>query len=463
VLLIISLLDITNISKSHIKLNSIKKNSNELSNIKIFNLSKTGNNIIVLFIDKAVNYYWLDALERFPEYKEKLDGFTIYPNTVSFSPSTITTASLYGGYDYLPFELSTNGSKLLRDKHNEAILTIPLSLEKYGYKSVLLEPTYANFIDTPDLSIFENYTNISAYLSDSIQNYSLNIYFGGTNINFEKTLEIDQKNKSIRFSLFRMMPINLRYNFYNNTGWFLASSSFFRFNSSIRHYSILYSITNFMNITENGNYYNMIYNLSTHEPYYFASDFLPHTILEDVDSKDLEIYGNEISVRFFYVNIAAINSLIKIIEYLKNNNIYDNTKIIVVSDHGSGGYNNYFNSNNLSFVTSINPLLMFKDFNSKGNIKIDTNFMTVADTPYLVTKHLDNAVNPFNNKIITNDYKKNGVNIVSIDSWQVDRQLSNSYNFKYYYNVKDNIFDINNWKKFQIDWNTKESKEIELK
>ncbi|ELV06318.1 inner membrane protein, partial [Brachyspira hampsonii 30599] len=92
-----------------------------------------------------------------------------------------------------------------------------------------------------------------------------------------------------------------------------------------------------------------------------------------------------------------------------------------------------------------------------------TNFMTVADTPYLVTKHLDNAVNPFNNKIITNDYKKNGVNIVSIDSWQVDRQLSNSYNFKYYYNVKDNIFDINNWKKFQIDWNTKESKEIELK
>ncbi|WP_275041448.1 hypothetical protein [Brachyspira hyodysenteriae] len=38
-----------------------------------------------------------------------------------------------------------------------------------------------------------------------------------------------------------------------------------------------------------------------------------------------------------------------------------------------------------------------------------------------------------------------------------------SYNFNYFYYVKNNIFDSNNWKKFEMDWNTKESKEIELK
>ncbi len=459
VLLIISLLNISNIYNSHIKLKDIKKNSKQLSNIKIFNLSKTGNNIIVLFLDKAIPSYWMDAFERFTEYKKELDGFTIYPNTVSFSQSTITSASLYGGYDYLPYELSTNGKYLLKEKQNEALLTVPLLLNKYGYESILLDPAYANFSDTPDLSIFEKYTNIHAYLSDSIQNYGLNIYFGGTNYNFEKTVETDQKNKAIRFSLFRMMPINLRYDFYANTGWFLTSSSFMRFNSSIRYYSILDSIYSLMNIRENGNYYNMIYNLTTHEPYYFAKDFLPHTILEDVDIKDLEIYGNEMSTRFFYANVAAINSLIKIIRYLKDNNVYDNTKIIVVSDHGAFVNNRYFNSNNLSFVTSINALLMLKDFNSNGNIKIDTNFMTIADTPYLSIKHIKDASNTFNDKII----KNNGVNIVSIDSWQVDRQLSNSFNFNNYYYVKDNIFDINNWKKFEIDWKTKESKEIELK
>ncbi len=425
-------------------------------------MSKTGSNIIVLFIDKAVNSYWLQAFEKFPEYKEELDGFIIYPNTVSFSQSTITTASLYGGYDYLPYELSTNGKYILKNKHSESILTVPLSLEKYGYKSVLLEPDGANLTGS-DLSIFDNYTNISAYLTDYIQNYSLNIYFGGTNINFEKTLEIDQKNKSIRFSLFRMMPINLRYSFYDNTGWFLSSTSFFRFNSTIRYYSVLDSITNFININENGNYYNMIYNLTTHDPYYFNSDFLPHLIVKDIDNKDLNMYGSEVNARFFYANVAAINSLIKIIKYLKYNNIYNNTKIIVVSDHGADVYNNYLYSNNLSFVAYINPILMFKDFNSEGNIKINTNFMTIADTPYLATKHIDNAVNPFNNKIITNDYKNNGVNIISVDSWKAEAQLTNSYNFNYYYFVKDNIFDKNNWKKFKIDWKNKESKQVELK
>ncbi|WP_295155917.1 membrane protein insertase YidC [uncultured Brachyspira sp.] len=463
VLLIISILNISNIYKYHIKLKYIKnKNQVKLSSFKIFNLSKTGSNIIVLFIDKAVNSYWLQAFEKFPEYKEELDGFIIYPNTVSFSQSTITTASLYGGYDYLPYELSTNGKYILKNKHSESILTVPLSLEKYGYKSVLLEPDGANLTGS-DLSIFDNYTNISAYLTDYIQNYSLNIYFGGTNINFEKTLEIDQKNKSIRFSLFRMMPINLRYSFYDNTGWFLSSTSFFRFNSTIRYYSVLDSITNFININENGNYYNMIYNLTTHDPYYFNSDFLPHLIVKDIDNKDLNMYGSEVNARFFYANVAAINSLIKIIKYLKYNNIYNNTKIIVVSDHGADVYNNYLYSNNLSFVAYINPILMFKDFNSEGNIKINTNFMTIADTPYLATKHIDNAVNPFNNKIITNDYKNNGVNIISVDSWKAEAQLTNSYNFNYYYFVKDNIFDKNNWKKFKIDWKNKESKQVELK
>ena len=49
------------------------------------------------------------------------------------------------------------------------------------------------------------------------------------------------------------------------------------------------------------------------------------------------------------------------------------------------------------------------------------------------------------------------------NSLEASQQFSNRYNFNVYYHVKDNIFDINNWKKFQINWKTKESKEIKLK
>ncbi|WP_346678045.1 hypothetical protein [uncultured Brachyspira sp.] len=53
--------------------------------------------------------------------------------------------------------------------------------------------------------------------------------------------------------------------------------------------------------------------------------------------------------------------------------------------------------------------------------------------------------------------------MIGLNSWKIYEQFSNRYNFSQYYYVKYNIFDINNWKKFVVDWKTKETKEIELK
>ena len=158
-----------------------------------------------------------------------------------------------------------------------------------------------------------------------------------------------------------------------------------------------------------------------------------------------------------------MNSFNNILNFLKNNNIYDNTKIIIVSDHATPVDSSLFTNKNLDFARGINALLMFKDFNVRGELKTDTNFMTIADTPYLATKHIPNIKNPFNNKLITNDYKTNGAYIIMPNSLEPSQQFSNRYNFNVYYHVKDNIFDINNWKKFVVDWRTKESKEIKLK
>ena len=259
-----------------------------------------------------------------------------------------------------------------------------------------------------------------------------------------------------------MLPINLRYDFYRDKGWFLSSSSFPRINSSIRYYSMLLSTPFFVSIKQRGDYYNSLYNIITHEPDFFSSDFLPYSELKEVDNKDLIIYKDDNSVRHFYANVASINCITNFITYLKKNNIYDNTKIIIVSDHGRNVNTKAFDKN-IEFANWYNALLMYKDFNSKGEIKIDTNFMTIADTPYLATKHIPNIKNPFNNKLITNDYKTNGAYIIMPNSLEPSQQFSNRYNFNVYYHVKDNIFDINNWKKFVVDWRTKESKEIKLK
>ncbi len=56
----------------------------------------------------------------------------------------------------------------------------------------------------------------------------------------------------------------------------------------------------------------------------------------------------------------------------------------------------------------------------------------------------------------------NGVDIIISKHSEPKGHFKTRIDFDYYYHVKDNIFDINNWKKFQINWKTKESKEIEL-
>ena len=93
-------------------------------------------------------------------------------------------------------------------------------------------------------------------------------------------------------------------------------------------------------------------------------------------------------------------------------------------------------------------------FTNKGsNSKINTdtilfNSEAISGNPLIINEQ--------------NNYKTNGANIILFNSWYIQNQKYNRYDFDILYNVKNNIFDINNWKKFEINWKTKESKEIEL-
>lgn len=340
--------------------------------------------------------------------------------------------------------------------HNNALLTLPLSLEKYGYKSYMLDPVYANMSFKGDLSIFKSYSNIKAYNKDYIYDYSINKY---TNENNIITSNLDN-DKLIRFSFFRIIPVWLRKTLYSGGKWLINENNIM--NTSIENYALLNSIKDLINIDENGNNYNIMHNNTTHEPHYFLPDLLPSVSLNYIDTNDLKIYKDTNSVRHFYANAASMKNIVKIIEFLKKNNVYDNTKIIIISDHGYRVNSKYFEKPNTKFIALYNSLLMYKDFNKRGKLNIDTNFMTVADMPYLAVNHIKDIKNIFNNKIITNDYKTNGANIIRIRSWKPENQSSNTYDFNTYYHVNNNIFDTNNWKLYNWYYDSNYSKEIDL-
>ena len=128
-----------------------------------FELSRNGNNVVVIMLDRAMGPYIPFIFKEKPELYEKFAGFTYYKNTMSFSGKTnLAVPALLGGYEYTPVEMNKRDQEPLVDKHNEALLMMPVLFDKAGYEVTVCDPTYANYCWYPDLSLFDKYPGIDA-------------------------------------------------------------------------------------------------------------------------------------------------------------------------------------------------------------------------------------------------------------------------------------------------------------
>ena len=127
--------------------------------------------------------------------------------------------------------------------------------------------------------------------------------------------------------------------------------------------------------------------------------------------------------------------------------MYDNTKIIIVSDHcvfrKTGNLPVLDESNEIFPSTeSVNPVLMVKDFGKKGDLKIDSNFMTNADTAWLSCKDvIENPVNPFTGKLISENQKSDCIYVTNTDLWSPDKHPKNVFKLEQWYRIDGDIFD----------------------
>ena len=151
-------------------------------------------------------------------------------------------------------------------------------------------------------------------------------------------------------------------------------------------------------------------------------------------------------VTHYHVNVATYIQLGEWFDYLRANGVYDNTRIILVSDHGKDINQFGINCNNQNLECFM-PLLMVKDFNAKGfNVKED--FMTNGDTPLLATEGLIiSPVNPFTGNPLTSEAKNGTQTVLYTDEWNPSDKYV--YNFApgphYAFNGKM-PFDATAWK-----------------
>ena len=157
-----------------------------------------------------------------------------------------------------------------------------------------------------------------------------------------------------------------------------------------------------------------------------------------LDGETLQNMDNERSMACYHVNMASFLKLGQWFEYLKKAGVYDNSRIIIVSDHG------YNLANFESMLVSedndaewLNALLMVKDFGETGPLRTRYDFMTTGDVPVITMDGLiDDPVNPFTGNPITSDVdKEEQMATTAHEAWTVV-----SYRDKTTYDLSDGSF-----------------------
>ena len=164
------------------------------------------------------------------------------------------------------------------------------------------------------------------------------------------------------------------------------------------------------------NCFFMFANGTTHEASLLEEpDYTPAIIVDNteydashedrftVDGVTMHMDTNYLTYATYESNMAACIALGKWFDYLRENGLYDNTRIIIVSDHGAETlkqFDDLLVEDPEFDAQGVNPVLMVKDFGSTG-LTVSEDFMTNADTPLLALDGLiADPVNPFTGKPI---------------------------------------------------------------
>lgn len=432
-----------------------------------FTLSKEGKNVVVIMLDRAMGCQVPYIFEEDPELKETFDGFTYYSNTISFGCATNYAApALFGGYEYTPVEINRRTEESLVSKHNEALKVMPVMFYEEGYEVTVCDAPYANYQWIPDMSIYDDYSGINTYITE-----------GSFGTESAKGLDkVSQQKKFFSYSLMKASPLIVQGLIYNQgsynlltredaySGQVIESTTKAKGISQefIDGYNVLLNLPAITMIEDgDADTFMMMCNNMTHEPMllqkpdYTVSEYVDNSGygLEEassitIDGRTLNLTTEE-QIYHYHTNMAAMKQLGNWLKYLQENDVYDNTRIIIVSDHGRaiGQVDELILGDDTGHqAESYFPLLMVKDFDASGFTTSD-EFMTNGDVPTIAVDGLiDNPTNPFTGNAINNNEKTAHKQYISISYvWKVEENNGNVFIPCEWYSVEDNIWDKENW------------------
>ncbi len=425
-----------------------------------FSLSKNGKNVVVIMLDRAIGPYIPYIMEENPALLEQFDGFVNYSNTMGYGACTNFAApALYGGYEYTPVNLNLRDDMLLVDKHNESLKVLPALFLQNDYDVTVIDPSYAGYSWIPNLGIYSDLPEVHAYLAEG--------KFNSVGDSMD-AVSARQRNFFF-FSLMKALPVALQDAVYDDGQYRALPVIRTTLDTSavpsgfMNAYSVMQNMSTMTNISggRDNNFMVMRSNV-THEaielqePFFVPSSTVDNSLYYGADGRTIfdgsntKVLTTPNAISHYHVNMAGLMQLGNWFDFLRENGVYDNTRIILVSDHG-WNIGVFDQDQDLYTTEHYRPLLMVKDFGAEG-FTYSTEFMTNADVPTLAVDGLvEDPVNPYTGKPINSDAKAGPQWAFISNIFQVD--INNGHQFLpgHWVSVSEDVSQKSNWEYYLED------------
>jgi YidC/Oxa1 family membrane protein insertase len=402
----------------------------------LLEFSRSGKNIVFLILDMFPGSFIEPLFNDYPDYKNDFTGFTWYPNTLSVTNLTYYTIPVFNGDMRFSPESLNKYQGTLQEKTTESYEKLFSALQQNRFTVSCVTHEYYQPALIPILNQFK------------IKGVANNYFIDDKSISSKTDMRKIYHKLLSNIATLLITPSMLNNYIYQDGLWQVVEEQ--KINCSLPSKSVLKALAVYSSITKTGNTYKRFHNSLSHAPYLLDT-------AGNIAVNNPSMSHDAIFKKNAYSTMkVTLDLLVQWLAWLKKNNLYDNTKIILVSDHSHEKHEIMMDiikgkkfKVKKSIRNRLHALLMVKPFNSHQPFTVDWRLMSTADVTAMIATELDNpqaltvAPDPTQGAPIKRALPVFWLNDVSYSS---DRQLIYDK-----YMVSDSIFESSNWEKIAND------------
>ncbi|MBK6453727.1 MAG: hypothetical protein KA760_17945 [Steroidobacteraceae bacterium] len=386
-------------------------------------------NTLIIFLDRFMGGYVEGIMAAEPALASRLAGFVWYPRTLAAGENSIAGVHpLYGGYDYTPVEMNAR-KKSLRDLSVEAFSILPYNFSQHGHRVNFVEPGGLGFTMAGDC----NYLRMDGVFCSHIPPAVVKQHAQRMGFPLPELSRSSYADLLVLLASMRTAPYALKAVLNDKGPWrpFLDHSA----GTTFKVWAELKAFESLSLTSAPEPNLNIISNILPHEPYYMGEDCLPQQQKFEVPNAEVARRGHP-SLFSLQHEITARCTLLLVADYLdflKRAGVYDNTEIVLVSDHGIVGPVVDKSSRALAGKTSDNvfvrsrSVLLVKKIGATGDLRVSEEFMPNAEVPRIVCERIGGCVNPFLANRPIAAFGRDDPFYVSLVPWQFSLQRPDAF------------------------------------